>query len=136
MLAHAVGSDHDLHEPCRALIAAIGDGSVSATTTVEVIQEFAHIRARRHGRADASALASRFIDLLSPLITVEESDLREGLQLFQIHDRLGSSDAVLAAAALRREQFTGLASADAAFSSVTGLAHHDPRDPAFLDVIR
>ena len=57
---------------------------------------------------------------LSPLITVEESDLREGLQLFQIHDRLGSFDAVLAAAALRRDQLTGLASADAAFSSVTG----------------
>lgn len=136
VLAYAVGSDHELREPCRALIAAIGDGSVSATTTIEVIQEFAHIRARRHGRAEAAATASHFVDLLSPLVPVEEPELREGLQLFQIHDRLGSFDAVLATVAMRRDQLAGVASADRAFSSVAGLAHHDPRDPGFLDGLR
>jgi predicted nucleic acid-binding protein len=55
VLAYAVGSEH----PCRARIAtlSLAGGNVRATTTVEVLQEFAHVRARRRGREDAAALA-------------------------------------------------------------------------------
>jgi hypothetical protein len=46
-LVYAVGSEHPLREPCRALISAIGDGRIAATTTVEMLQQFTHVRARR-----------------------------------------------------------------------------------------
>ena len=98
VLVYAVGSDHPLQSPCRALIAAIGDGRVSATTTVEVLQEFAHVRARRRGRQDAAELTERFADLLAPLVPVEAEDLERGMEVFRRHESLGAFDAVLAAA--------------------------------------
>jgi uncharacterized protein len=68
VLVYAVGGEHPLREPCRHIVDEIGAGRLAATTTVEVIQEFAHVRARRRGRLDARALALEFVHLLSPLI--------------------------------------------------------------------
>ena len=59
VLAYAVGEAHPLRDPCRRLLAAHAEGRIEATTTVEVIQEFAHIRARRRTRPDAVRLARR-----------------------------------------------------------------------------
>lgn len=129
VLVYALGSDHPLREPCRAVISAIGEGRLSATTTVEVIQEFAHVRARRRGRADAASLAARYATLLAPLVSLDTDDLADGLRLFRDEDRLGSFDAVLAAAAMRREHITSLLSADRAFADIDSLAHIDPSDP-------
>ena len=97
VLVYAVGGEHPLREPCRRIVNEIGAGRLVATTTVEVIQEFAHVRARRRGRADARALALEFVALLSPLIQPAESDLARGLELFEHHDALGAFDGVLAA---------------------------------------
>lgn len=129
ILVYALGTDHPLRTPCRDIVAAIGEGRVSATTTVEVLQEFAHVRARRRGRADAASLASQYATLLAPLIAVDADDLIDGLRLFREHDRLGAFDAVLAAACLRREHLTGIVSADRAFDDVDGLTRFDPADP-------
>src|SRR2546422_121951 len=51
VLAYAVGTEHPLRDPCRRMVAAILDGSITATTTIDVIQEFAHGYARRRPRA-------------------------------------------------------------------------------------
>jgi predicted nucleic acid-binding protein len=126
VLVYAVGGDHPLREPCRRIIKEVGAGTTAATTTVEVIQEFAHVRARRRGRAAASALSRQFIDLLSPLVQPEESDLIRGLDMFERHDALGSFDAILAAIVLGRDHLSGLMSADRAFSAIPGLIHLDP----------
>lgn len=126
VLVYAVGDDHPLREQCRRIIEQVGAGTIAASTTVEVIQEFAHVRARRRGRADASAISRRFIDLLSPLVQPEESDLVRGLELFEHHDALGSFDAVLAAVVLGRDHLSALMSADRAFSAIPGLNHLDP----------
>ena len=81
VLVYAVGADHTLREPCRQLIRAIADGTILATTTTEVIQEFTHVRARRRDRKDAADLARDYIELLSPLLIVEETDLRRAAPL-------------------------------------------------------
>lgn len=132
VLLYAVGADHPLRDSCRAIITAIGDDRVRATTTVEALQEFAHVRARRRGRADAAALATQYATLLSPLISVDADDLSDGLRLFREVEALGAFDAVLAATAIRREHLSALASADRAFASVPGLRHLDPAAPEFL----
>ena len=132
VLIYAVGAEHPLREPCRAVVAAIGAGSVAATTSFEVIQEFAHVRARRRGRRDAAQLARRYADLLAPLTTVDEADLAAGLDLFAEHERLGAFDAVLAAVVARRPHLTALVSADAAFAEVPSIVHYDPTDPRLV----
>jgi uncharacterized protein len=126
VLVHALGDDHALREPCRAVIDAIGDRHLQATTTAEVIQEFVHVRSRRHGRADAAALGQRFADLLSPLHGVDEDDLRSSLDLFVAHDGLGPFDAVLAATVLRNDHIHTLVSTDRAFGRIRDLDWADP----------
>jgi len=125
VLVYAKGADHELRDPCRELITAVADGRLEATTTIEVIQELAHVRARRRGAADAAALARDYAELLAPLLLLNPAHLRRGLALFERVDGLGAFDAVLAAAALDLGA-THLVSADRAFDAVDGIAHVFP----------
>jgi uncharacterized protein len=125
VLVYGVGADHPLREPCQVLIRAIADGMILATTTIEVIQEFTDVRARRRDRKDAAALARDYIELLSPLLIVEETDLREGLRLFEAGAGFGSFDAVLAAAA-HAAGAEALVSADTGFSGIAAIRHVVP----------
>ena len=96
VLAYAVGGDHVLREPCRVILAAAVQ--LQATTTVEVIQEFTHVCARRRPREDAVEYAGRFATVLSPLLVQDGDDLHEGLALFRTSPALGAFDCVLALA--------------------------------------
>jgi uncharacterized protein len=125
VLVYAVGTDHRFREPCQQLIRAIADGTILATTTVEVIQEFTHVRARRRDRKDAADLARDYIELLSPLLIVEETDLREGLRLFEEGTGYGSFGAVLAGAA-HAAGAEALVSADTGFSGIAAIRHVVP----------
>ena len=120
VLVYATGSDHDLREPCRDLVQAVALGELEATTTVEVIQEFVHVRARRRSKKEAAELGLAYADLLSPLLPVTSADLARGLKLYAGLDRLRAFDAVLAAAALTADA-QALVSADRAFATVEGL---------------
>lgn len=133
ILAYAVGDEHPLRDPCRHLLTAHGDGLIEATTTVEVIQEFAHIRARRRTRIDAVTLARHYLSAFVVLVATAE-DLDRGLTLFEGHPGLGAFDAVLAAVALDRGA-EALVSADRAFASVPNLRWVDPATPALRRLI-
>jgi uncharacterized protein len=128
VLAYAVGDQHALREPCRRILRAHGEGLLEATTTIEAIQEFTHIRARRRTRADAVAVARQYVVSLSPIMTTAE-DLKRGLELFERHRELGAFDAVLAAVAIEHGA-KALVSADHAFASVPNLGWIDPATPA------
>ncbi len=99
VLVYAKGADHPLREPCRELVQAIAERRITATTTVEVVQEFVHVRARRRDRKDAAALGRDYAELLAPLLNVTGDDLRRGLTIYERSEQLGALDAVLAAAA-------------------------------------
>lgn len=131
ILVYAVGGEHPLRAPARQVIGLLRDGSLRATTTVEVIQEFTHVRSRRRPRGDAASLARNLLIALSPLVRPDEDDLGLGLDLFEREEGLGPFDAVLAAVALNRGLI--LASADRSFSAVAELVHADPALPGFLD---
>ncbi|MGH9115627.1 MAG: type II toxin-antitoxin system VapC family toxin [Acidimicrobiales bacterium] len=130
ILVYAVGVDHPLRDPTRRFVEMVGDGVIRARTTVEMIQEFAHVRARRRPRADAVAVAVHYAQGLAPLVSPDREDLREGLDLFERVEALGAFDAVLAATALRRGW--ALAPADRSFARAPRLLHLDPASPAFL----
>lgn len=135
VLVYAVGADHPLRDSCRTLVEWAGAGGVRVTTTVEVIQEFTHVRARRRPRQDATRLARHWMELTGPLLQPTAEDLDAGLALFEDVDEIGCFDAVLAATALRSGA-SALVSADQAFGRVPGLSWLDPADPAFLDRLR
>jgi len=133
VLAYAVGDAHPLREPCRRLLAAHADGRIEATTTVEVIQEFAHISARRRTRSDAVRLARGYMSAFSLLVATPD-DLDHGLDLFEEHPALGAFDAVLAAVAIGRRA-DALVSADRAFAAIPDLTLIDPTTPAMRRLI-
>ena len=134
VLVYAKGAEHPLRDPCRDLITAVANGHLQATTTVEVIQEFVHVRAQRRDRADAVALGGDYANLLSPLLTLTDEHLRKGLSLFEHTPRLGAFDAVLAATALDAGA-RALVSADAAFADVAVLPHVIPDAPGIAALL-
>ena len=125
VLVYAKGADHSLRDPCRRLISAVADARIEATTTAEVIQEFAHVRARRRDVVEAAALAGDYAELLSPLLVVAREQLDRGLSLFASVAGIGAFDAILAAAALTADATT-LVSADRAFGRIDGFEHTFP----------
>jgi uncharacterized protein len=125
VLVYAKGGDHRLRDPCRELIAAISECGLVASTTIEVIQEFVHVRARRRGRADAAALGRDYADLLSPLLTLTAAHLRQGLLLIERTERLGAFDAVLGAATASAGA-SALVSAETAFGQLPDVRHVFP----------
>ena len=125
VLVYAKGEDHPLRDPCRELIAAVADRRIEATTTIEVIQEFVHVRARRRDRRDAATLGRDYSELLSPLLSPTADDLGAGLALFERSGKLGAFDAVLAACAARAGM-DALVSADSAFAGVPEISHLIP----------
>lgn len=119
VLVYAVGEEHPLRKPARAFIDAASNASLELRTTPEVIQEFAHVRARRRDRDDALRLAAAYADLLSPLQIVTSRHLIAGLDLWRKVSEIGAFDAVLAAVAVAHD--IPLVSADRAFAQVPGL---------------
>jgi uncharacterized protein len=127
VLSYAVGAEHPLREPCRRLLRAHGDGRIEATTTVEVVQEFVHVRARRRSRLDAVALARRYMAAF-PLLVTRVEDLDLGLSFFERYPALGAFDALLVAVAIN-QRLEALVSADHSFGEVPNLAWVDPATP-------
>jgi len=123
VLVYALGSDHPLREPCRDVLRHAA--RLQATTTTEVVQEFAHVYARRRSRAVAAAPARDYVRLLGPLLVSDDRALLDGLDLFESLPALGAFDSVLAATA-RRAGATAVVSADRGLAEVPGLVHVQP----------
>lgn len=134
VLVYAVGDQHRFQAPCRRLLSAVGAGEIVASTTPEVIQEFAHVRARRRPRADAVQLAEAYADLLAPLVVVDEQGLRAGLHLFGEHPQLGSFDSVLVATASALG-VAAVVSADETFRDAAGVRHVVPDDDGITGLL-
>ena len=134
VLAYALGGEHVLREPSARLVEAVAAGTVEATTTVEVIQEFTHIHGRRRPRADVASHARDFAELFSPLLSVDREQLERGLALFERHPELGAFDAVLSAAALAASA-EAFVSADRGFLAVARLPFVELGSPAFDELL-
>jgi hypothetical protein len=61
VLVYTVGRDHVLREPCQRVVRAIADGDLAATTTIGVLEEFLHLRAKRSDRSEAVRLTERYV---------------------------------------------------------------------------
>lgn len=121
----AVGTEHELREPCRRLLAA--SKRLALTTTSGVIQEFVHVRSRRRTRSAAVGLGRSYLTLLTPLLDVPDAAVDDALSLLDDHASLGAFDAVLAAASLHAG-CQAVVTADRAFVAVDDLPVVFPDD--------
>ena len=132
---YATGAQHELREPCRLLLEAVGEGQLEAETSVEVLQEVAHVRARRGATRDDARALARHAGRICSVHAVEPEDLERALDLFAADDSLPLRDAVHAAVALNRGA-TLIASADRHFDRIPELRRLDPLDrDALRDLI-
>ena len=131
---YATGAEHPCREPCRALLLAMGAGTVAGETSVEVLQEVVHVRARRSGsRRDARALAER-AGRACTVHSFEPEDLERALEIFVAGDSLPMRDAVHAAVALRRGSEL-IASADKDFDRIPDVVRVDPLDESAVNAL-
>lgn len=131
IFVYAVGDEHPYRDPCRRIVAAARDGVVAGEASVELVQELAHVLARRGGdRARALALAAAAAQL-ARLHEFAPSDLPLVMSLLADHPALDARDAVFAATALNRGVDLIL-SPDRAYDDVPGLRRIDPALPDVL----
>jgi predicted nucleic acid-binding protein len=119
VLVYATGTDHPLREPAIRLFRDVAAKQVQATTTPEVLQEYAHVRGKRLDRPSTLAQAERFGGLLAPLTVVGLPEMLDALRLWSSVPTVGAFDAVLASIALARDW--SVVSSDKGFGSVSGL---------------
>jgi uncharacterized protein len=128
VLVYALGEQHRYREPCRRIVRLLADGRLEGETSVEVIQEFIHVRERRgSGRAEALERTHEYVELFGVVHSFEPRDLDRCLSLMSAIADLPARDAVHAATAINRGIGTIL-SADRDFDAVAGLARVDPAD--------
>lgn len=129
---HAEGAGGPLRDPCRAVMEAIGAGRLEAHASVELIQEYSHVRRRRG--TTVAALAER-VELLRRalrLIAFEPDHIPDVLRLLRANPQLEVRDAVHAAAAAA-EGIDVIVTPDADFDGVENLHRVDPRDLAAVE---
>lgn len=126
VLAYALGGDHPLRAPCRAVIRAGGDGRLELHASVEMIQELLFHRMRMSDRTTAVRQA-RDASRLCVLHDFDTAVLERAMELIGGHPVLGGRDAVHAATGLMAG-IAEIVSPDRAFDGISGLARIDPVD--------
>jgi predicted nucleic acid-binding protein len=125
VLMYAAGGEHPLRDPCRRIINAIGDRSLDATTSTEVIQEILH-RAIAIRRTDEGiALAERAMDLFAPVLPITHALMRRVPDIVARYPSLDARDAVHVATCIH-EGIAEIVSADRGFDQVAELRRIDP----------
>lgn len=123
---YSVGVEHPLREPCRNVIRQVRDGTLDATTSVEVVQEIHH-RYRSIRRPDiGQALAQDVMDTFAPVLPVTHAVMRRVAALAERYPRLGSRDLVHVATCIV-EGIDTIITPDVGFDVVTEVRRIDPR---------
>jgi predicted nucleic acid-binding protein len=123
---YAIGTEHRYRDACRALVRALGTGSLRGETSVETLKEIVHHR-RRRGDMDATERGRQALALCHTVHTLDVPVAFAALDLIDQHPSLPTRDAVHAATALANGIATVL-SADQDFDAVAGLTRVDPLD--------
>lgn len=124
---YALGVEHPYRDPCRAIMGKGVEGLLAGEASIELIHEFAHVRARRGVDRRTAMADARDIAGTSRLHAVDRSDIDRALELWREHGRLDMRDAIFAAQALNRG-IDAILSPDQGFDGIEGLQRIDPAD--------
>lgn len=117
VLMYAAGGDHPLQRPCREIVDGIGDRSIAATTSVEVVQEIVH-RYLSTGRAEGGlALAEQTMDLFAPVLPITHALMRRVPDLARRYPDLAARDVIHVATCIH-EGISEILSTDRGFDAV------------------
>lgn len=124
---YAVGSEHPYREPCREILRLVEQGVLAGDASVELIQEFAHVRLRRTGDLAGSLRDAQSVRRVCRLHDLQQRDLDLALDLWSRYAMNDLRDAVFAATALNRG-IDAILSPDRDFDVVQEIERIDPAD--------
>ncbi len=118
VLMYAGGPDHLLRHSCRAVVVAIGAGTISAVTSAEVIQEILHrfVSIRRPERG--ITMARDALELLGPVLPISHAVMARVPALVERYPGLATRDLVHVATCLE-ERVGTIVTTDVAMRRVT-----------------
>lgn len=122
----ALGAEAPQREPCRELLAAVGEKRLDAVTNTEVLQELLYVRSRRLGVKDAFVAVRAAAQIVREVLPVTVEDVLLACRILERHPALSARDA-LHAAVMRNGSIHMMASMDAAFDEVTEVNRLDPQ---------
>lgn len=127
VLMYAAGGDHPLQRPCREIVDRIGDRSIAATTSVEVVQEIVH-RYLAIGRAQGGlALAEQTLDLFAPVLPITHALMRRVPDLARRYPGLAARDVIHVATCVH-EGVNEILSTDRGFDAVREVRRIAPEE--------
>lgn len=127
VMMYAAGRDHLLREPCRHILESVVAGSLTATTSVEVVQEIVH-RYRSIGQPDlAFTVARDTLDLFAPVLPITHALMRRVPDLALRYPRLAARDLVHVATCIH-EGIAEIVSPDRGFDAVQEIRRVAPEE--------
>jgi uncharacterized protein len=127
VMMYAAGREHPLREPCRRLLEGVVAGSVTAATSVEVVQEIVHRYVSIGQPALAISVARSTLDLFAPVLPITHALMRRVPDLARRYPRLAARDLVHVATCVH-EGINEIISPDRGFDIVTELRRIDPSE--------
>ena len=120
-----------VRDACQRLVAAIGDGTVEAAISTEVLQELLHTAAWRQARAQGLALVDLARTLFPHPLVVSAEAVGRAAALLRGEPRLGTRVA-LHAAVMAEGGLGEVISTDGEFGLVSGIRRLSPLDAVAL----
>lgn len=129
VFAYAMGGPSPYREPCRTIMELLATGAIEGEVSVDLVQEFLHLRMRRTRDRLAAVADARHVSILVALHDLTGAELTRAFALCERHPGLDARDAMFAAIALNRG-LAAIVSADRGFDDIPGLDRVDPLDDA------
>jgi predicted nucleic acid-binding protein len=107
------------------VVRRLGDGSLAAQTSSEVVQEVLYVLSRKGRHAEAIRLARCILDLFPDLLSVTQVDMALACDILEANPALPCRDAVHAAT-MRRAGLDSIVSVDQHFDQIEWLRRIDP----------
>ncbi|MEJ7797154.1 MAG: type II toxin-antitoxin system VapC family toxin [Solirubrobacteraceae bacterium] len=126
VIMYAAGAEHPHRAACRRVLEQVGDGSLDAVTSTEVVQEI--LRRFGRGRRDiGQRMARGVLDLFDDLIPIDRPAILATVSLFAEHPQLSARDALHVATCVNRA-IGEIVSVDGGFDAVAGVRRVDPAE--------
>ena len=124
---YAGGAEHPLRVPCGAILRQIDEGSLDATTSVEVVQEILHRFLAVRRPEVGTAMARQVLDAFAPFLPMTHGLMRRVPSLVEAYPALSARDAVHVATCIG-EGIDTIVSPDRGFDQVREIRRLDPAE--------
>lgn len=128
VLMYAAGQPHPHRDACAAVVRRVGDGSLDAVTSTEVVQEILH-RFSRGDRDRGARLAGHVLDLFGEVLSIDRRTIVDTVARYRREVGLSARDAIHVATCVAHD-IPSIVSVDTDFDTSTDVRRIDPSDLA------